>query len=359
VPKERTPVPPPRACGSVTCNQRRQGIAWSLSAFARASVSSTVTCVAIFGGCSREPTTPQGMSINSRWITESVKASVDANGRFFSVRPEIRYLTRSAAESTATAVATLLRTGQRLESHQAKLVTDHGSAIAFDRLTSCGRLTYASVATDELPVSVPGWARRAFGPQWNVPMCPRGDSRAVLTIGVPDGPRDFVVANDTVVQSSIRLFGGGADYTILAVSPAFPQGMALTPEDAVAGAFGLTAVRISSIPRAFLLLDDRDPGIAFPACASWELSFEKRVLVRGTQTTDTASVDRLFVKRDPNCISGAVQLFVPLRQQPTTRRLYFAKDTTGTLGSVNAFADSVDIDMKGLGRFERVMVIRQ
>lgn len=297
--------------------------------------------------------------MSAAWVTDAVAAQLTPAGQFAPATATPRQLSRIAADSVARAVTALLRPGMPLDGRRVELVAERGAAIDFDQLSPCGRPTYVAVATAAFPTGAPGWLRRAFGPYWNVPMCALPDTRAQLAIGVPDGPRDFTIVNDTIVLASMRRSGGGGDWLVLAVSAAFTQGMAVTAEEAVATVFAAARTRVSAVPRAMIQMDTRlVPAVTHPACAAWRIALERPVRVRGAESGESREVSELFVKRDGSCVTGPITMYAPLSTQPATYTYRFPKDTAAAtpIGETLPL-DSVVVTVNGLGRFERVAVV--
>lgn len=310
-------------------------------------------------GCQNDPAAPQESRVLTSWVTESVGRQLTGSGRFIRPSSPGRHLSQSAADSVAVAVVRAMAPGRAFETAAGSLQRDRGTAIDFARLELCRRTTYIEVATDEFPAEIPGPARRAYGPTWGVPMCPIGSTAANVSVGVPDGPRDFRVAGNELVLDSFRQSGGGANWTATAVATTFPSGMTLTAEAAAEAVFVATKHRISEIPSAFSMIDDiTAPSIPVPACAGWRVTVETPVHIRGLETGLERETRTFFVKRDRDCLMGPISLYVPTPVQPAGRRISFLRDTTGlTQDPENPFT-TVLVPVNGLGHFELVTILR-
>lgn len=311
----------------------------------------------VLSGCAsdNELTGAAPTKVRSEWVTAATFAALDATGRFVLLEGNARYQSRAAADSFARAMARELRDGGGFSARQAELVQRAGAPIDFATLRRCGAATYMTVAWPDLPPRAPGYLRRAFGPRWNVPFCAAGDARARVLIDVPDGPRDFVIEGDTLVVSKSRTSGGGNNFIFVGVNATFPTGMALTAEDAVAVVFAATGTRIAGAPTPFSKMDDRLPvGFVLATCATWRVPLETPVRIRGEETQSERVVSELFVVRDNPCAGGTPTLYSPTPAQPPLRYFVFAGDTL----SVDSALDSVAVPTNGLGRFEKVSVIR-
>jgi hypothetical protein len=333
---------------------------------ARSSICSSMTLpmrgmgllsLALLTACSSEPSAPQSVRIVSTWVTEQVASQVNSSGRFIGQPRSHRYVPRVSAESVAIAVARSMVQGAAFEAAGRIIERDRGSSVDFANLGLCGNTEYVEVATDDLPPQASGPARRAYGPTWGVTLCARGNSAAQVSIGVPDGPRDFRIENNALVLESFRKFGGGANWTTSAVGPTYPTGITVSAEAAVEAVFRMIGRRINSVPRAFKLMDERDPrGIPTPSCAAWRVSVELPVRVRGLESGVERDVQEFFVERLGRCLDGPIAVFAPSPTQPAGRSIPERRDTTGMTENVEFY--TIVVPVHGLGHFERVELVR-
>ena len=316
--------------------------------------------LAAIAGCATEPTAPLrgggGIRVDLAWVTAATAASIDsASGMFVLSAPSPRTLTALAAESTAVGAARLVGDPRFSTSLRAELESVHGATIPFSHLRPCARTIYAPSPFAELPARAPGPLRRGLGSQWSVQLCAAPSSNVVLSVMVPDGPRDFRVDSDTIVVSSLRQFGGGNDWFISALPPAFTDGLLLTPEEAVRTTFLATRVRANGVPQPVYQWDDRRDDNRLASHVSWLVPLEQPVQVRNSADGSTRFVSELIVQRRETSQVTA-DFFVPASTQPTERWFTFWKDTTGT-GSLTVF-DSVSVRVRGAHRFDAVQVVR-
>lgn len=201
----------------------------------------------------------------------------------------------------------------------------------------------------DFPAAVPGFARRAHGSKWAVGLC-GGDGTVQVSIGVPDNPRDIVVAADTLQVT--RRIGGGEDFNAAGVPSRFPYGLPITPEEAIGAVFGATRRRVATVPVGFNQLDDSGLG-QLPLCASWRMSVDSAVTVTSQRTGETMQATEFFVRHVPACYSETIQLFVASQLQPTTGWIYIPKDTLNPSGAI----DSAEVVLTGPVRFDAVRVV--
>jgi len=333
------------------------------STYRHAHTAVTLLTFASILACHTEPSEPSGpeeVRVLTSWVTESVAPRVTPAGQFIRSTIKARYLSQVAAESVAIAVARSMVPGGAYENSGLGIQQTRGARVNFAQLLACGRTDYIDVATDDLPPNIPGPARRAYGPQWGVTLCAPQSSAAQVSVGVPDGPRDFRVERNELVLSSFRTTGGGADWTVVAVPAEFPSGMVVTAEAAAEAVFRATARRVSEVPSAFAMIDDiRSPGIPVPACAAWRVTVESPVRVRGIESGAEREMRTFFVKQDSEgCARGSIALFAASPRQPPGRSIVFLRDTTGAAANQADPFDTVLVPVNGLGHFERVEVIR-
>ena len=327
----------------------------SLSLFCRRALVAALPLV--LASCGHDPVAPTQGRVLTEWVTGPVAASLNAAGLFVRARRSHRYLDQVAAESVGVAVARLLVPAGSLGLLGQETQTFHGSPIDFASLRLCGTTEYIEVATDDLPLRVAGAARRAYGPQWGVMLCAPGSSAAQVAIDVPDGPRDFRVERNEIVQGSLRQVGGGADWRVAAVLPSYPWGIVVSAEQATREVFVTTGRRISAVPRAFAMIDDvSNPAIPGSGCASWRVTVEAPIRVRGLESGAARDVQTLFVRRQ-NCLTGPISLYAPTPKQPAGRSISFLRDTSGLNVDLADPFDTIVVPVNGLGHFELVTVI--
>ena len=311
-------------------------------------------------GCAAEPTVPTrsvgGIRVDATWVTTSVLGSVNSVSGMFVLPPAIpRTLTELAADSSAIGVARIVGDTGFSNSLRADLERIRASTIPFSRLRPCARTIYAPSPFEELPSAAPGWLRRGLASQWAVQMCDPRSQDVLISVMVPDAPRDFVVDNEAIVVSSLRQFGGGADWFVSALPPAFVGGLLLTPEEAVRTTFLATKVRISSVPMPVYQWDDRLDDNRIASHVSWFLTLEQPIQVRNKETNTVQVVAELIVQRR-NPTQASADYFIPAPAQPTQRWFSFRKDTTGT--SASTILDSVSVRVRGHHRFNAVEIVR-
>ena len=317
------------------------------------------TAVVSFG-CAAEPTAPTrgvgGIRVDAAWVTTSVAGSVNTVSGMFILPPAVpRTLTELAADSISIGVARIVGDTGFSNALRAELERIRASTIPFLQLRPCARTIYAPSPFEEPPSAAPGWLRRGLASQWAVQMCDPRSPDVLISVMIPDAPRDFVVDNETIVVSSLRQFGGGADWFVTALPSAFVDGLLLTPEEAVRTAFLATTVRISSVPMPLYQWDDRLDDNRIASHVSWLLSLEQPIQVRNKETNTVQVVTELIVQRR-HPTQASADYFIPASVQPTQRWFSFRKDTTGT--SASTALDSVSVRVRGHHRFNAVEIVR-
>lgn len=290
--------------------------------------------------------------VRPEWVTGEAAAALDSSTGLFRLSyPTPQWVSLITAESIAVAAGKLIGSPNPFNSAQLAQ-TDRGAPIDFAHLSPCGRADYALSPFAEFPSQLPGYARRAWGPHWAVSLC-GADGTAQLSIGVPDGPMDIQLSNGTLVRP--RAGGGGSDFTIAGVPIRFPDGLPLTPEEAVATVHRLSGRRVSTLPRAFNQLDDRGFG-QLALCASWWLSVDTAVMVQSAVTGAIMRNRQFFVRRFPACYSDSVAVYVASINQPVRWPIIVPNDTVKNDPLTGM--DTVMVLVVGPVLFERASILR-
>ena len=316
--------------------------------------------VAAIAGCATEPTALSrsvgGIRVDVAWITASAATSIDgASGKFVLATASPRNLTELAADSSAIGAALLVGDPRFDRALRTELEAIRGALIPFSQLRPCARTIYVLSPFEEPPASAPGWLRRGLASQWSVQLCRSSSPDVVLSVMIADGPRDFRVDSDTVVVSSLRQRGGGNNWFISALPPAFTDGLMLTPEEAARTTFLATRTRLSSVPVPVYQWDDRLDDNRLASHVSWLVTLEKPVKVRSKVDGSLRSANDLIVQRRETTQLTA-DFFVAASTQPTQRWFAFLKDTTGN--STSIALDSVSVRVRGPHRFDAVEIVR-
>ena len=316
--------------------------------------------IAAIAGCATEPTAISrsvgGIRVDVAWIAGSASMSIDSgSGKFVLAAASPRNLTEVAADSSAIGAALLIGDPRFDSALRAELEAIRGAVIPFAQLRPCARTIYAVSPFEEPPASTPGWLRRALASQWSVQLCGATSPDVVLSVMIADGPRDFRVDNDTIVVSSLRQRGGGNNWFVSALPPAFMDGLMLTPEEAVRTTFLATGTRINSVPVPVYQWDDRRDDNRLASHVSWLVTLEKPVRVRSKVDGSIGFRSDLIVqRRDTTQVTA--DFFVAASSQPAQRWFAFLKDTTGS--STSTALDSVSVRVRGPHRFDAVEIVR-
>lgn len=141
------------------------------------------------------------------------------------------------------------------------LERQHGAALNIPALHVCGRTYFARSAFDPLPISLPDYAQRSFGPYWIVTIC--DDAEPAISLAVSAYATDLTLANGRVDFPKVS----GEEFKWVGI-PVGSSGLPLPPEEAVATMFAQTHRRVAADPELVIL------GHSIPQLARWHLHLD-------------------------------------------------------------------------------------
>jgi hypothetical protein len=299
------------------------------------------------GGC-QDATAPIAVAqlrVRPEWVTGAAAAAVDSTtGLIRIATPPGQSIERLAADSIALAVLHGVLTPNPLNMAPSLLEKDRGGPIDFAHLHLCGGATYAWAPFASFPSSVPPFLQRAWSSHWALPVC-GADGSAQVSIGVADSPRGYVVVADTFYRPADYLDALNQATEVTGVPARFPSGLPLTPEEAIRAVYIATGERVATIPVAFNQITDGFGEL--PLCASWRMSVEAPVTVKGEATGAVWITAEFFVHHIPACFSDSIAVDAALPNQPASMWLM-----------ISMAGDSASAPLGGPVQFDRVVVIR-
>ena len=157
---------------------------------------------------------------------------------------------------------------------QDALETEHGAAIKFGELRSCGRALYAESPYEPLDPSVHKAFHNQFGPKWLIGLCNRY-GRLAVSLAIAARATELRVDDDVlrVAQSA------GNEFFAMGVPSDWDSPVGLSPEMAVALA-AVSSRRVIEVPR----LIAASAAEAYPQGSYWLVDLDGDARLRETQS---------------------------------------------------------------------------
>jgi hypothetical protein len=222
-------------------------------------------------------TSPETPTVNSSWVTATVAAQLDDEGRFVLAAAPPGELSEQQAVALASSYARFA--GRWLSKTWEQ---DRGGSIDTEKLAACSRAYYASSAFAPLVATASRSTRQFLGGKWLVSMCAT-DGTPAVSIAVSSLATELRVADGRIVGP------GGGQFTSAGI-PRFLSGVPISPEEAAAIASKASGGRVAAIPELVLA------GPPFPPqLAKWRIKLDAPVQVRGMTSSLTRQTDELYV----------------------------------------------------------------
>ena len=259
-------------------------------------------------------------------MTAEAAAALGSDGRFRLPSPTPRSISRAHAESLALAISRFYGDPSLQGNTRAYLEDQHGGPIDFLHLRLCGRSHYLLSVTT-VP-DAPDYVVRYVAPQWVFPLCdPQGIPSLILE--VPDAlPAISVSPTGRLTFALVS----GNDWVPQGIPPGVEEGLALSPEQAVAFAAPLSGRRVTRVPE-MLMRFSVVRGVA--TCAVWRTELDAPLTLHGrTSGRDTTTTEVfLYSGPEPGCLlaGNAPAFALPLTSQPDSVSLLFYTSDTHAL----------------------------
>jgi hypothetical protein len=301
---------------------RRAPIALHLRRRRQAALATVAALLSGTSACGEQRLSPEPQVELTRYVTESVAASLSEDGRFILAPPPDEGTMLSAEQATALTTAYIEEFGASL---RGALERDRGGAIDTSRLRACGPALYAESPFDALPAEVAGSVRRYVGPQWLVGFCgPAGDLQVSVAVAA--------LATDLrLVDGRVALEGGQVNtFFSMGVPQGWESPVGLTAERAVERAARHLGRRIAAVP----ILVAPDPGLAYPQGAVWRIDVDRPVRSRGKVSGQARESSSFFAglhdrvgTQARRAVTEAL-LRIPAASQPANRTIGVADPVT-------------------------------
>jgi hypothetical protein len=286
----------------------------------RAAAPSCWLCSLVaLAGCGDPPTGPPSATrVLPAWVTGEAAAALGPDGRFRFPTPAPRSMSRAHAESLAIAITRFYGNPDLQGNARAYLEEAHGGPIDFLHLRSCGRVHYLSSVTT-VPAA-PDYVVRYLAPQWVFPLCdPRGTPSLILEI--PDAPAAISIATSGHLTFAPV---SGNDWVAQGIPPGVEEGLAVSPEQAVAFAVSRSGRRVARVPQ-MLMRFGVVRGVA--TCAVWRTELDSPVTLHGRSSARVITTTEVFLYHGPECFNPAFEnspaFALPLADQPDSISLPF------------------------------------
>jgi hypothetical protein len=264
-------------------------------------------------------------------VTGTAASALGADGKFHLVSlPTFSSTEISDARARELAEVWAHEFGPHLKSY---LETQHGAAIRYDALASCGRTLYARSAF--LPVSdkVPAPYARPYGSWWLVTLCEAGGLPAV-SVAV------------SALATELSVVNGNLRFPMMAGNEFFPIGIPagsvgefpVSPETATALAAQQTGRRTTLVPELVMPVNTDGP----PQAARWRLTLESPANVR-TAALGALSTRELFVGLRSVTSRGLVHFVASPAQDAGVKLRWSPGPNPGE--SVTAYAARMDAEL--------------
>jgi hypothetical protein len=273
-----------------------------------------IVCAVV--ACTDSPLQPQAPDLTRvlpEWVTGDAATALGPDGRFRLPSVNPRVMTRQRAESLALGIARWLSDPDLAGNLRAYVEEQHGGPIDFLGLRSCGRSLYQQpvLQTPDGPDDL----IRHHAAQWVIPLC-EPSRLPGLIVEIPDAPTAMTIDP----QGRLQLGPSGTQLYVQGGHPGAEEGLALTPEQAVAFVFAATRQRVTRVPEMLMRFDSR--RWAAP-CARWHVELEAPVQL-STATSGDITLKEVFVYSAPSCLLNSQPTFaVPLADQPDSITLQF------------------------------------
>ena len=232
-------------------------------------------------------------------------------------------MSRAHAESLAIAISRFYGNPDLQGNGRAYLEDEHGGPIDFLHLRSCGRTHYLLSVTT-VP-DAPDYVVRYLAPQWVFPLCDRQGIPSLI-LEVPDAPPAISLSVDGRLTFAPV---NGNDWLAQGIPPGVVEGLALSPEQAVAFAAQVSGRRVTRVPE-MLMRYNVVRGVA--TCAVWRSELDAPLslhgVISGRDTTTTEVF--LYFGPQPGCLlpGNAPAFALPLVSQPDSVSVpFYALDT--------------------------------
>lgn len=273
----------------------------------------------VLTGCGDSPTgPPPATRVLPEWVIGEAAAALGPDGRFRLPTPAPRSMSRAHAESLAIAISRFYGNPDLQGNARAYLEDAHGGPIDFLHLRSCGRVHYLSTVTT-VPAA-PDYVVRYVAPQWVFPLC---DTRGTpsLILEIPDAPAAISIAtNGHLTFAPVS----GNDWVPQGIPPGVEEGLALSPEQAVAFAVSASGRRVTRVPQ-MLMRFSVVRGVA--TCAVWRTELDAPVTLYGGSSGRAITTTEVFLYHGPACLNPAFEnapaFALPLADQPDSISLPF------------------------------------
>ena len=287
-----------------------------------------IASVAIAGACGESPTEPRPVltRVLPEWVTGEAAAALGSDGRFRLPNPTPRSMSRAHAESLALAISRFYGDPDLLGNGRAYLEDEHRGPIDFLHLRLCGRTHYLLSVTT-VP-DAPDYVVRYLAPQWVFPLCDRQGIPSLI-LEVPDAPPAISVSVDGRLTFAPV---NGNDWLPQGIPPGVEEGLALTPEQAVAFAAQVSGRRVTRVPE-MLMRYNVVRGVA--TCAVWRTELDAPITLHGQTSGRDSTTTEVFLYHGPECFNpaftNAPAFALPLATQLDSVHLPFYITVTHTL----------------------------